>query len=237
MARYLESMLREPAPSRVSPIRGQPCSLARASPGSDTRMDVKSYWVRARSKPPAVVLALSASLGAIGAFMPTPAAQQAAADAQERTRLLALQRDAVTQLQQAARAGAPADQVRRALLDASRSLDALSAGPDPDAAPATTPARPRLDPSLRARASSRRVRAHRPGIGRHSSASRRRPALCSRSSKRRGLNSRETSRSASRSRAATARRSPRSLPTGATRRRWVRRRRTSHRPKTARRCR
>ena len=65
----------------------------------------------------AMVLALSASLGAIGAFiMPTTAAQQAAAEAQERTRLLQLQRDAVTQLQQAARADVPADQVRRALL-------------------------------------------------------------------------------------------------------------------------
>ena len=63
-----------------------------------------------------MVLALSASLGAIGAFMPTTAAQQARAEAQERTRLLQLQRDAVTQLQQAARPGAPADQVRRALL-------------------------------------------------------------------------------------------------------------------------
>ncbi len=41
-------------------------------------MDVKSHWVRARSTPRAIVLALSASLGAIGAFMPTTAAQQAA---------------------------------------------------------------------------------------------------------------------------------------------------------------
>ena len=78
-------------------------------------------------KPRAVVMALSASLGAIVAFIPTTAAQQAPADAQERTRLLERQRDAVTQLQQAARPGAPVDQVRRALLDASRSLDALAA--------------------------------------------------------------------------------------------------------------
>ena len=50
----------------------------------------------------AMVLALAASLGAIGAvIMPTTAAQQAGAEAQERTRLLKLQRDAVTQLQQA----------------------------------------------------------------------------------------------------------------------------------------
>jgi len=112
-------------------------------------MDIKSYWVRACSKPPAVVLVLSASLGAIAAFMPTAAAQQARTEAQDRTRLLELQRQAVTELQQAARPRAPADQVRRALREASRSLDALSAGPDPGAAPATTPAKTRLDPSLR----------------------------------------------------------------------------------------
>jgi hypothetical protein len=112
-------------------------------------MDLKSYWVRARSKPPAVVLVLSASLGAIGAFMPTAAAQQARTEAQDRTRLLELQRHAVTQLQQAARPRAPADQVRRALLEASRSLDALSAGPDPGTPPATTVARTTLNPSLR----------------------------------------------------------------------------------------
>src|SRR5205814_939039 len=111
--------------------------------------DIKSCWVRACSKPPAVVLVLSASLGAIAAFMPTAAAQQARTEAQDRTRLLELQRQAVTQLQQAARPRAPADQVRRALREASRSLDALSAGPDPGAAPATTPAMTRLDSSLR----------------------------------------------------------------------------------------
>ena len=105
-------------------------------------------------KPRAVVLALSALLGAIGAFMPTHAAQQPRADAQERTRLLALRRDAVTSLQQAAKEGTPADQARRALLDARRSLEALS-GPDPDAAPATAPTTPAapavtgLDPVLR----------------------------------------------------------------------------------------
>src|SRR5439155_3556697 len=116
------------------------------------QMDVNGYLVRAHATPRAVVLALSASLGAIGAFMPTSAAQQARADTQENTRLLKLQRDAVTQLQQAARRGAPLDQVRRALLDASRSLEALGAGSDPDTAhtPApAVPARTRLDPSLR----------------------------------------------------------------------------------------
>jgi len=87
----------------------------------------------------AIILALVASLGAIGALiMPTTAAQQAGAEVQERARLLQLQRVAVTQLQQASRADVPADQVRRALLDASRSLEALSAGPDPGSANATT---------------------------------------------------------------------------------------------------
>src|SRR5256885_11441462 len=89
-------------------------------------MILKSYWIRARATSRAVVLALSASVGAMSALMPTTAAQQAQANAQERTRLLKLQRDATTQLQQAARAGAPADQVRRALLDASRNLEGLS---------------------------------------------------------------------------------------------------------------
>ena len=101
-------------------------------------MDVKTRWIRAR----AIVLAVSASLGAIGAFMPTTAAQQTATpqtrvDAQERTRLLQAQRDARGQLQQAARPEATADQVRRALQAASRNLDTLGA--------ATTI----LDPSLR----------------------------------------------------------------------------------------
>ena len=88
-------------------------------------MDVKSYWVRARSKPPVVVLVLSASLGAITASMPTGAAQQARTEAQDRTRLLQLRRDAVAQLQQATRPGASEDQVRRALLDASRTVQQL----------------------------------------------------------------------------------------------------------------
>src|SRR4051794_30755675 len=77
--------------------------------------------VRAR----VVVIALTASLGAIGALVQTPAAQQARGDAQERARLLQLQRDVVAQLQQATRPGAPEDQVRRALLDASRTIEKL----------------------------------------------------------------------------------------------------------------
>ena len=108
-------------------------------------MDVKTRWIRAC----AIVLAGSASLGAIGAFMPTTTAQQTRGaaqqtatpqtrvDAQERTKLLQAQRDARDQLQQAARAEATADQVRRALQAASRNLDTLGA--------ATTI----LDPSLR----------------------------------------------------------------------------------------
>jgi hypothetical protein len=86
-------------------------------------MDVKSRWMRAR----AIVLAVSASLGAIGAFMPTTAAQQARVEAQERTRLLQAQRDALNQLQQAARPDATAERVRTALQAASGSLATLGA--------------------------------------------------------------------------------------------------------------
>src|SRR4030095_2309807 len=99
-------------------------------------MDVKSRGMRVR----AIVRALSASVGAIGAFMPATAAEQATAQqaaTQERTRLLQAQRDAVSQLQQAARPDARHDQVQRALQTASRSLNTLGA--------ATTI----LDPSLR----------------------------------------------------------------------------------------
>jgi len=90
-------------------------------------MGITSHRIHARATARAVVIALSASLGAIGAFAPKTAAEQARADAQERSRLLQLQRDASAQLQQASRAGVPPDQVRRALLDASRSLEALGA--------------------------------------------------------------------------------------------------------------
>ena len=97
-----------------------------------------SRWVRAC----AIVLGVSASLGAIDALMSATAGQQATAqqtpvNTQERTRFLQAQRDAVGQLQQAVRPDATADQVRRALQSATRSLDTLSA--------ATTI----LDPSLR----------------------------------------------------------------------------------------
>jgi len=104
-------------------------------------MDVNSRWMRAcpeRSRTAAmIVLAVSASLGAIGAFVPATAAQQMRVAEQERTRLLRAQRDAVSQLQQAARPEATADQVRRALQAASHSLDTLAS--------ATTV----LDPPLR----------------------------------------------------------------------------------------
>jgi len=71
--------------------------------------------------------------------MPILASQQTSADAQERRRLLGLHHNAVDQLQQAARAGAPAGDVRRALLDASRNLAALGAGPDDEPAQARPP--------------------------------------------------------------------------------------------------
>src|SRR3954471_4760446 len=72
-----------------------------------------------------VVIALTASLGALAVLVQTPAAQQVRADAQERARLLQLQRDAVAQAQQAARPGAAEDQVRGALLNASRTVQQL----------------------------------------------------------------------------------------------------------------
>ena len=62
-------------------------------------------------------------------WVPRCATQQkpaaAPADAQERSRLLELQRTAGAQLQQARRDGATADQIKKALLDASSSLAAL----------------------------------------------------------------------------------------------------------------
>jgi enediyne biosynthesis protein E4 len=111
------------------------------------------YPGRVLSKSRAVVLALSAALGALAAVMPTNGAPQekavtARAEAQEPTRLLELQRAAAAQLQQALRDGAPTDEVRRALLDASRSLEALGAEPTPGTAPGT-PAKTSLAPSLR----------------------------------------------------------------------------------------
>src|SRR5262245_35354994 len=97
-------------------------------------MDLKSFWIRARATSRAVLIALSVSLAAASALLPTAAAEQTPPDAQERTRLLTLRRDAATQLQQAARGGAPADQVRRALRDDSRSLEVLSAASSFDSA-------------------------------------------------------------------------------------------------------
>src|SRR5215510_14658946 len=77
----------------------------------------------------AAVLVLFASLGTFGAWLP----RQQTADAQERGRLLDLQRAAVSQLQQARREGAAADQIKKALLDGSRSVAALGeANFDPD---------------------------------------------------------------------------------------------------------
>jgi hypothetical protein len=84
-----------------------------------------------------VAIALTALLGVAGALVPVPAAQQAQADAQERARLLQLQRDAVEQVQQAARPGVSEDQARRARLDASRKIQQLAQSA-------------RLDASLRA---------------------------------------------------------------------------------------
>ena len=87
-----------------------------------------------------LVVAVFAMLGVLGAA--TPAAQ-------ERARLLELQRTAVDHLRQAARTGAPVDEIRRALSEASRSLDALGAEPVRSGAAESTPS-PLLPAALRA---------------------------------------------------------------------------------------
>ena len=87
---------------------------------------------------------------------PSVAAQQkpvaAPADAQERGRLLDLQRAAEAQLQQARRDGATADQIKKALLDASRSVGALGEA--------------NLDPALREELRRAAVRARDAGLRR-----------------------------------------------------------------------
>ena len=113
---------------------------------------VDRHGDRALSGTRAVALAVSATLGALGFFIPTNAAprQQPAAsgaDAHEQTRLLDLQRAALGQLREAAREGAPAEQVQRALLSASRSLDALGAEPESTSGPGT--AKTNLAPAVR----------------------------------------------------------------------------------------
>src|SRR5262245_55035275 len=74
----------------------------------------------------------SACLIAAALLIATTSAQQTSDAAQERSRLIGLHRDAVASLQQAAREGAAADEVRRALLDASRNFEALADGPSLD---------------------------------------------------------------------------------------------------------
>src|SRR5262245_65533359 len=97
---------------------------------------------RASSGTRAVVLVVSVTLAALVSFIPTTAAPRqtpsnTAADTKERIRLLDLQHAAVGQLQDAVRDGTPAEQVRRALQAAGRSLEALGADPDPGTGPAT----------------------------------------------------------------------------------------------------
>ena len=82
-----------------------------------------------------VMLVVFAMLGVAAVLAPVASTQQTApaapAAAQERARLLELQRAAVGHLRAATRSGAPVDEVRRALSDASRSLDALGVEPLP----------------------------------------------------------------------------------------------------------
>jgi hypothetical protein len=100
------------------------------------------------------LVAFAASLGlcAIGAAT-TQSPGRSPAAVPDRTRLLGLQREAVSLLNQAARADAPIpgtdDEGRRAILDASQRFEALGAEPDPRVASEATSAPP-LGPALRA---------------------------------------------------------------------------------------
>jgi enediyne biosynthesis protein E4 len=101
----------------------------------------------------AVVLTVAAALGAFAALVPASGAARqspapARSDSPERARLIALHRTAVAQVDQAARDGATLDQVRRALREASRSIEALGAEPA-SAAPPATPSTAGLPASLR----------------------------------------------------------------------------------------
>src|SRR3982751_5827049 len=83
-----------------------------------------------------LVLAVFAMLGALAVLAPGRAStEQQAPQSPERAKLLDLQRVAAGHLRQAAREGAPVEEVRRALADARRDLEALAAEPDrPDTA-------------------------------------------------------------------------------------------------------
>ena len=107
---------------------------------------------RVFSRSRSVAIVLSMALG-VCALLPTSGATQQTsgpvpAEAQERSRLLELQRTAVAQLQQATREGATADLVKRALLDASQALEMLAAAPAAGATGGAAPAPP-LPPALR----------------------------------------------------------------------------------------
>jgi enediyne biosynthesis protein E4 len=88
------------------------------------------------------MLAVCAAVGGLGAFPTINPTRQAApptqAEVSGRARLLNLQRRATAQLQAAVRDG-PIDRVRRALLDAGDTLEAIAAEPVPDARPAPGP--------------------------------------------------------------------------------------------------
>jgi hypothetical protein len=98
---------------------------------------------RPRSGASLVALAASLLLCAAGAAV-TPQPPEVPAGA----RLLALQREAVSLLDRAAQRDAAIDEVRRALLDAGRRLDALGAEPESRAGSEATPTL-RLAPTLR----------------------------------------------------------------------------------------
>ncbi len=94
--------------------------------------DRRGLWFD-HSRSGLVALAVFLGLYAVGAARPqNPASQTSASSTAlnaERTRLLQVQREAVSLLTKAARADTPRDEVRRALLDASQRFDALGAEP------------------------------------------------------------------------------------------------------------
>ena len=168
------------------------------------------------SRPRLAVLAAAVSLLLTVAASTTPGGP---AEDSEHRRMIELQREAVRLLEAAGRAPASRDEVRRGLLEAARRLEDLGAEPDPRAAAGGNGATG-LDPELRAELR----RAARESAW-HASlrlALRRRPLpgparACARPARRGGRAGPEPSR------AATARRSPRSPSTAATPRRWGRR--------------
>ena len=201
-------------------------------------MDVKSYWARARSKPPAVLLVLSASLGAIGRLH---ADRCSAAGADRGAGSHPAAGTAAPRRHAAAAGGAS--------WSAGRSGATRPPGRQPQSRRigCRTGSRHRAcNNASTGRVSTRRCErelgraasdAQSAGLGRRSSR-RVRDRPCARAPRKRAGSTRGGRRARPHVPGKLhARPSRRIRRTGATRRRWVPRRRTSHRPKTAHPCR